>query len=189
MDRCWLVGSTGDALHAVLCAAGFNIRWLLRAIAAKGLVALLLAFSRLALCAPCIGNLLQVPTPASDPPDRRGSRGGACGSRQVCKRREDPFAGPTIESDLQKCQDPHQSQQLAVRTAMVRTPGTIPVGIGHWESWSPADGHRRLLSHPPGHDGQFAILKCKGSVCGLGFGSSNAEIVPRLSKRVVCLSA
>jgi hypothetical protein len=30
MDRCWLSGSTGDALHAVLCAAGFNIRWLLR---------------------------------------------------------------------------------------------------------------------------------------------------------------
>jgi IS5 family transposase len=24
MDRCWLKGSDGDALHAVLCAAGFN---------------------------------------------------------------------------------------------------------------------------------------------------------------------
>jgi IS5 family transposase len=34
----WLGGSTGDALHAVLCAAGFNIRW--RSIAAKGLAAL-----------------------------------------------------------------------------------------------------------------------------------------------------
>jgi len=33
MDRCWLVGSIGDALHAVLCAAGFNLRWLMRAIA------------------------------------------------------------------------------------------------------------------------------------------------------------
>ena len=33
MDRCWLKGPEGDALHAVLCAAGFNIRWLLRAIA------------------------------------------------------------------------------------------------------------------------------------------------------------
>lgn len=32
MDRCWLQGATGDALHAVLCAAGYNIRWLLRAI-------------------------------------------------------------------------------------------------------------------------------------------------------------
>jgi len=35
MDRCWLKGAEGDALHAVLCAAGFNIRWLLRAIAAQ----------------------------------------------------------------------------------------------------------------------------------------------------------
>lgn len=39
MDRCWLKGSQGDALHAVLCAAGFNIRWLLRAIARLGLYA------------------------------------------------------------------------------------------------------------------------------------------------------
>ena len=29
----WLAGTTGDALHAVLCAAGFNLRWLLRSIA------------------------------------------------------------------------------------------------------------------------------------------------------------
>jgi len=36
MDRCWLTGATGDALHAVLCAAGYNIRWLLRAILRKG---------------------------------------------------------------------------------------------------------------------------------------------------------
>jgi transposase, IS5 family len=46
MDRCWLQGAEGDALHAVLCAAGFNIRWLLRAIAAKGLQALLWVFSQ-----------------------------------------------------------------------------------------------------------------------------------------------
>jgi IS5 family transposase len=26
MDRCWLQGATGDALHAVLCAAGYHIR-------------------------------------------------------------------------------------------------------------------------------------------------------------------
>jgi IS5 family transposase len=35
IDRCWLKGAEGDALHAVLCAAGFNIRWLMRAIAAQ----------------------------------------------------------------------------------------------------------------------------------------------------------
>jgi transposase, IS5 family len=42
MLRCWLKGSTGDALHAVLCAAGFNIRWLMRAIVRLGLKGLLL---------------------------------------------------------------------------------------------------------------------------------------------------
>jgi len=36
------------ALHTVLCAAGFNIRWLMRAIARLGLAALLLACSALA---------------------------------------------------------------------------------------------------------------------------------------------
>ena len=46
MDRCWLSGASGDALHAVLCAAGYNIRWLLRTIVRKrlkGLFALLRA--------------------------------------------------------------------------------------------------------------------------------------------------
>ena len=45
MDRCWLKGQTGDALHAVLCAAGYNVRWLLRAIARLGLKGLLLRLS------------------------------------------------------------------------------------------------------------------------------------------------
>lgn len=30
-------GEIGDRVHAVLCAAGYNLRWLLRAIACKGL--------------------------------------------------------------------------------------------------------------------------------------------------------
>ena len=37
MDRCHLQGEQGDCLHAVLCAAGYNIRWLLRMIIKKGL--------------------------------------------------------------------------------------------------------------------------------------------------------
>jgi IS5 family transposase len=37
MNRCWLKGSEGDALHTVLSAAGFNLRWLLRAVARLGL--------------------------------------------------------------------------------------------------------------------------------------------------------
>jgi transposase, IS5 family len=32
MERCWLPGALGDALHALSCAAGYNIRWLMRAI-------------------------------------------------------------------------------------------------------------------------------------------------------------
>ncbi len=39
MNRCWLRGAVGDALHAVLCAAGYNLRWLLRAVARLGLSA------------------------------------------------------------------------------------------------------------------------------------------------------
>ncbi len=37
MRRCWLNGPEGDALNAVLCAAGYNLRWLLRAIVRLGL--------------------------------------------------------------------------------------------------------------------------------------------------------
>jgi transposase, IS5 family len=39
MKRCWFKDQAGDAMHAVLCAAGFNIRWLLRAIARMGVKA------------------------------------------------------------------------------------------------------------------------------------------------------
>ena len=37
MIRCYLKGSIGDALHAMSCAAGYNIRWLMRAIMRLGL--------------------------------------------------------------------------------------------------------------------------------------------------------
>ena len=37
MDRCWLQGALGDALHSISCAAGYNLRWLLRAIARLGI--------------------------------------------------------------------------------------------------------------------------------------------------------
>jgi transposase, IS5 family len=51
MDRCHLKGAEGDALHAVLCAAGYNIRWLLRMIAKKGLGLLLCLLSAVGLLA------------------------------------------------------------------------------------------------------------------------------------------
>jgi transposase, IS5 family len=40
MSRCWLKGALGDALHCISCAAGYNVRWLLRAIVAKGIKSL-----------------------------------------------------------------------------------------------------------------------------------------------------
>ena len=47
MDRCHLKGEQGDRLHAVLCAAGYNIKWLLRMIAKKGVPFLWHLFLRL----------------------------------------------------------------------------------------------------------------------------------------------
>lgn len=47
MDRCHLKGEQGDRLHAVLCAAGYNLRWLLRMIAKKGVPFLRLLYLRL----------------------------------------------------------------------------------------------------------------------------------------------
>jgi IS5 family transposase len=37
MERCWLQGALGDALHTISCAAGYNLRWLMRAITRLGL--------------------------------------------------------------------------------------------------------------------------------------------------------
>jgi IS5 family transposase len=42
MDRCWLKGAIGDELHTLGCAAGYNLRWLLRAIARLGVRAVFL---------------------------------------------------------------------------------------------------------------------------------------------------
>ena len=68
MDRCWLQGADGDALHAVLCAAGFNIRWLLRAIATKGLKGLLLALWQWALWPRWIASASHIASIARAPP-------------------------------------------------------------------------------------------------------------------------
>ena len=57
MDRCWLQGTMGDALHALSCAAGYNIRWLLRAIVRLGLGRLFYALSAVLAC---LARLLHV---------------------------------------------------------------------------------------------------------------------------------
>lgn len=77
MQRCWLKGSEGDALHAVLCAAGFNIRWLIRALLrqfkASGLKHVFLGL--LALCVILFtglaAHLRAQPTPQRHPQARQ----------------------------------------------------------------------------------------------------------------------
>lgn len=49
MDRCWLQGALGDALHALSCAAGYNLRWLLRAVARLGIGPVFLRLLQVAL--------------------------------------------------------------------------------------------------------------------------------------------
>jgi hypothetical protein len=53
LRRCWLNGATGDALHVVLCAAGFNLRGLLRAIVRMGITPVWLR------CRPAIDRVFQ----------------------------------------------------------------------------------------------------------------------------------
>ena len=63
MDRCWLQGALGDALHALSCAAGYNIRWLLRAIVRLAAKRLCLALPDLApyarISVLCSGNAVR----------------------------------------------------------------------------------------------------------------------------------
>ncbi len=44
LDRCYLKGQTGDVIHAVLYAAGYNIKWLIRMILQKGIKPFLYLF-------------------------------------------------------------------------------------------------------------------------------------------------
>ena len=41
MVRCYLKGEIGDRLNAVLCAAGYNLRWLMRNLARQSAKAFL----------------------------------------------------------------------------------------------------------------------------------------------------
>ena len=66
MDRCWLQGAMGDALHALSCAEGYNIRWLLRAIVRLGLGGLFYAFSAVAACLACLMQAVMAGTKAME---------------------------------------------------------------------------------------------------------------------------
>ena len=61
MDRCWLQGAVADALHALSCAAGYNIRWLLRAITRLGLTGLI--FCALSTVLAWLSRLTRVVSP------------------------------------------------------------------------------------------------------------------------------
>jgi len=68
MDRCWLQGTLGDALHTVLCAAGYNLRWLLRAIVRLGLAPLFFALNFLRHVLTAATSAAQKPPPTSHVP-------------------------------------------------------------------------------------------------------------------------
>ena len=68
MDRCWLQGAMGDALHALSCAAGYNIRWLLRAIARLDLGGLLYAFSAVLAFLGCMLRVMPHRTTGTESP-------------------------------------------------------------------------------------------------------------------------
>ena len=74
MGRCHLKGAIGDKLHAVLCAAGYNVRWLLRMIAKKGLRAFLCALR--AMTATTVRREQRLPLSLWTTRWRLGRRGG-----------------------------------------------------------------------------------------------------------------
>jgi IS5 family transposase len=74
MDRCWLQGAMGDALHALSCAAGYNIRWLLRAITRLGLGGLFCAFSAVVECLACLLQVIPRRTTKTQSPTKPKQR-------------------------------------------------------------------------------------------------------------------
>ena len=84
MERCWLQGAVGDALHALCCAAGYNIRWLLRAIARLGLGGLFCALSVMLACLTWLLKVMPARTDAMQlarTPQRRASQRPLSSSR------------------------------------------------------------------------------------------------------------
>ena len=80
MNRCWLAGTLGDALHAVLCAAGYNLRWLLRAIARGRIKALFFALWLVRMQTLLIERVRSSP---SKPPVRRSKWRMPLGERRM----------------------------------------------------------------------------------------------------------
>jgi len=79
MDRCWLKGAVGDALHALSCAAGYNIHWLMRVIARLGLGGLFYACFTVAMYA--LGVLKRV---LAGPVALGSNSSGNCSPHAAC---------------------------------------------------------------------------------------------------------
>ena len=56
LRRNWLKGAEGDVLHPVLCAAGYNLRWLLRAVTRLGLKALFVFWMLIGMLGRVVSN-------------------------------------------------------------------------------------------------------------------------------------
>ncbi|MEW5680277.1 hypothetical protein ABMC30_13475 [Comamonas kerstersii] len=93
MDRCWLKGQMGDAIHAVLCAAGYNLRWLMRAVVRLGLKGF---FARFFISA-FLTWLSAAPT----------------GQRKAVDGLKLNFAGPAIYATTPKKPDPEHEKRRA----------------------------------------------------------------------------
>ncbi len=91
MDRCWLKGQMGDAIHAVLCAAGYNLRWLMRAVVRLGLKGF---FARFFISA-FLTWLSAAPT----------------GQRKAVDGLKLNFAGPAIYATTPKKPDPEHEKE------------------------------------------------------------------------------
>jgi transposase, IS5 family len=97
-DRCWLQGAEGDALHAVLCAAGFNIHWLPRAIAAKALRALVLVMSHWSPLQRSIALALHINSARLAAPTRMFESRASHASPGNARRVGMNFARPTLHN-------------------------------------------------------------------------------------------
>jgi len=109
MDRCHLKGETGDRLHAVLCAAGYNIRWLLRMIAKKGLLALLGASFAPVAAGQGWGDIAQ----ARHDTLATGARMNISGTTRSCPQHRSLVWGPF---NLINCNLCDSNQLYAIRT-------------------------------------------------------------------------
>lgn len=102
MDPCWLKGALGDALHNISCAAGYNLRWLLHAIAKLGIAPAFLCLLQMVLLPAMALRLGQTGSSRAQfaarcmPELGVGASGSPAKARHGCRRwAQMDVAGPT----------------------------------------------------------------------------------------------